>query len=272
VEEGALEAPSKVSEASNDDDELRLAARISSALPTEQIRQILTLIRSFRLHQATAFDQLAKATVNHVRADFAQQRPFEQGQAAAAFVRQYIGLASVQRVDVFMLITDLGIDLQTRPVAPPSLDGLAVWGPKHGPAVLINTSSARVASRGDPKKSGAARVTAAHQLCHLLLDRGHALTAVDVLNSRMPAATESRAKAFAGEFLLPGRVAADVWLRMDRPRTGDGLRKCLRRLCAVYGLTLSVAAWKLEHGLQLHDIDLAQQLDQIVPQRWQGGP
>jgi Zn-dependent peptidase ImmA (M78 family) len=98
------------------------------------------------------------------------------------------------------------------------------------------------------------------------------LTAVDVLNSRMPAATESRAKAFAGEFLLPGRVAADVWYRMDRPQSEDGLRKCLRRLCAVYGLTLSVAAWKLEHGLQLHDIDLAQQLDQIVPQRWQGNP
>ena len=67
VEEGALEAPNNVSEASNDNDELRLAARISSALPTEQIRQVLTLIRSFRLHQATGFDQLAKATVDHVR-------------------------------------------------------------------------------------------------------------------------------------------------------------------------------------------------------------
>jgi hypothetical protein len=268
VEEGVLEAPNSVSEAANDDNEMRLAARMSSALPIEQIRQILTLVQSFKCHQAVNFDQLAEATAGHVHDGFAHRRPFEQGQAAATFVREYFGLASVQRIDIFKLIADIGLDLHARPVEPPSLDGLAVWGPKHGPAVLINASGARVGGKADLKNNGAARVTAAHELCHLLLDRGHALSAVDVLRSRMSPATESRAKAFAGEFLLPGRVAADIWFRLDRPQTEDGLRKCLRRLCVVYGVTRSVAAWKLEHGLYVHDIDLAQQLDQIVPQRW----
>jgi hypothetical protein len=268
IEEGVLRAPMSVSEAANDNDEPRLAARMSSALPTEQIRKVLTLVRSFKGHQAARLEHLAKATADHVQGDFPQHRPFEQGQAAAAFVRQNVGLASVQRVNVFDLIADLGVELQTPPVEPSSLDGLAVWGPRHGPAVLVNARSARVAGKGDLRNSGAARVTAAHEFCHLLLDRGHALAAVDVLNSRMPAAIEKRANAFAGEFLLPGRVAADIWVRMQQPETEDGLDRCLGRLCKVYGVTRSVAAWKLEHGLQLRDIDVAQQLDQIVPQRW----
>jgi len=271
AEEGVLEAPGSVSEAANDDDEMRLAARMSSALPAEQIRQILMLVRSFQPHQAGDFDRLAEATGAHIRAHFSQHRPFEQGQAASAFIRERLGLASVQRVDIFKLISDFGIELQARQVEPPGLDGLAIWGPKYGPAVLINASSIRFAGKGDLSNSGAARVTAAHELCHLLLDRGHALTAVDVLNSRMPLAVESRAKAFAGDFLLPGRVAADIWIRMKRPRTKEDLLKCLRRLCSVYGVTRSVAAWKLEHGLYVYDVDMRQQLDQIVPQRWQRG-
>lgn len=267
VEEGVLEAPSSVSKAANDDDEMRLAARMSSALPSDQIRQVLTLVRSFKPHQAGGFNRLANATVGHVNDGFAQRQPFEQGQAAAAFVRDHFGLASAQRFDVFKLIENLGIELQARPVEPPGLDGLAVWGAKHGPAMLINASSARVAGKRDLRNNGAARVTAAHELCHLLLDRGHALTAVDVLNSRMPSGTESRAGAFAGELLLPGQVAADIWSRMGQPRTKDGLLKCIGRLCTVFRVTRSVAAWKLQHGLSVRDIDLGQQLDQIVPQR-----
>ena len=268
VAEGALEAPESVTDASNDNDELRLAARMSSALPTEQIRQVLALVRTFATHQADALDHLERAASDYIAADFGDHLPFEQGEAAAGFAREYLGLASVQRVDVFALIEELGVELRAPAVAPPSLDGLAVWGPKHGPAVLINASSARVAGRGDLRNSGAARVTAAHELCHLLLDRRHALTAVDVLNSKMPAGIEKRARAFAGEFLLPGRVAADVWFGMGQPSAADGLRRCLDRLCATYGVTRSVAAWKLEHGLHWHDIDLAPQLDQVVPQRW----
>ncbi len=267
VEEGVLEAPVSVSQATNDDDEMRLAARMSSALPADQIRQVLSLVRSFSSHQASRFDRLADATVDHVHRGFAHGQPFEQGEAAATFVRDHFGLASAQRVDVFGVIEDLGIELQTRSVEPSGLDGLAVWGRKHGPAVLINASSSRVAEKRFLRNVGAARVTAAHELCHLLLDRGHALTAVDVLNSRMPPGVESRARAFGGEFLLPRQSAADIWYRMDQPRTYDGLLKCIGRLCTVFRVTKSVAAWKLQHGASLHGIDLSQQLHQIVPQR-----
>lgn len=267
IEEHALRAPQNVSEAANDDDELRLAARMSSALPPEQIRQVLALVRKFERHQANDFDRLARAVTDHVWDEFARYRPFQQGEAAATFVRQYLALPHNRWLDIFKLIEDLGVELHTSRENLPTLDGLAVWGPKHGPAVLINASSQCPGAVGYSPKTSKARVTAAHELCHLLLDHGHALTAVDVLNSRMPVPIESRAKAFAGELLLPGQAAANIWFGMDQPRTENGLRRCLRKLFVTYGVTRSVAAWKLEHGLQLHGIDLAQQLDQIVPQR-----
>ncbi len=267
VEEGALQAPGSVSEAANDDDELRLAARMSSALPPEQVKQVISLVRGFQSHRAPELDRLAASTTAHINAEFSNHSPHEQGEAAATFARTRLDIASVQRVDIFALVQALGADLHALAVQPATLDGLAVWGPRHGPAVLVNASSRRVSGRGDLMNSGAARVTVAHELCHLLLDGRHALSAVDVLNSRMPPAIEKRARAFAGEFLLPARTAADKWIAMGQPEGLDQLSDCLDRLCETYGVSRSVAAWKLEHGLHWHNIELTWQLDYLVPHR-----
>lgn len=267
VEEGTLEAPGNVSEAANDNDELRLAARMSSALPPEQIKQVIALVQDFRHHTAPRLDDLARAVTAHIEEDFAEHSAHEQGEEAAIFARARLDIASVQRVDIFSLVQKLGAELRSPPVEPATLDGLAVWGPKHGPAILINAASRRVAGRGEFTNSGAARVTVAHELCHLLLDGGHALSAIDVLNSRMPEAVERRARSFAGEFLLPGRTAADKWFAAGEPRALDPLSLFLNRLCETYGVSRSVAAWKLEHGLHWHEIDLRWQLQYLVPHR-----
>jgi Zn-dependent peptidase ImmA (M78 family) len=110
-------------------------------------------------------------------------------------------------------------------------------------------------------------VTLAHEFCHLLVDRGHALSAVDVLGGRMPNAVEARAKAFAGELLLPRRVAGDIWVSAGRPRGQDELSALLKRLTDRYRVTRSVATWKLEHGARDYDVDLGYMLDLIVPNR-----
>lgn len=264
--EGKLTAPQSVLDAANDNDELRLAARMASALPEAVIREVLTLVGSFDHHDAPELDQLAQAVGDHIAADFGDQRPFVQGEAAASFVRQQLGYASVQRIDIFELIQRLGITLHTPAVEPGTLEGLSVWGARHGPAILINDAADRLNGLG--LKSASARVTAAHELCHQLLDRGHALSAVDVLDSRMPNDVEARAKAFAGEFLLPGRVAADAWLALDAAPSIDAMNRCVKKLCSTYGVTRSVAAWKLDHGLRIRDIDLTYWLNQVAPKRW----
>jgi hypothetical protein len=267
IEEGTLEAPISVSQAAEDDDELRIAARVAGALPDAQIRSVITLARSFGKTAAQRLDELSGAVCAHLAENFPEHPPFAQGEAIAGFLRERLGYASVRFIDVFAIAADLGIDVRGSRVEPPTLDGLAVWGPRHGPGAFINEASSRVIGHGELRRNSSARVTLAHELCHLIIDRGHALSAVDVLNNRMPPDVERRAKAFAGEFLLPGRVAADRWFGAGTPTGPRDLGDFLRRLRRRYGVTLSVAAWKLEHGLHRRDVDLRAMLDLVAPWR-----
>lgn len=267
ISEGTLSVVSNVTEAANDNDELRIAARMASALPAASIRQIIRHVQAFSKSTAPALDILAEQVRSHVDHNFSEHRAHEQGEAAATEARVRLNLASVQTVDIFSLVEVLGVDLRVQGVEPPTLDGIAVWGNKHGPGILLNEKSNRLSWRGDIRTSGAARVTLAHELCHLLVDREHTLSAVDVLKSFMPLHMERRAKSFAGEFLLPARVAADSWLRLGHPSSAIDLAPFLNRLARKYGVTRSVAAWKLEHGLIRDNIDLGAALDAIAPNR-----
>ncbi len=267
IDEGILAAPANVADAANDDDELRVAARMAGALPEDQIRRIIGLARGLPKAEAPDLDHLSRTVRDHIAIDFPNHAPFVQGEAAASFVRNAMGYASVQVVDVFAVVRGLGACVDGVTTYPANLDGLAVWGPNHGPGALINQASSRIFNRGRLEGNAGARVTLAHELCHLLLDRGHALSAVDVLGGRMPNDIERRAKAFAGEFLLPGRVAADIWFGADQPTKVHDLKPFLERLRKKYSVTLTVAAWKLDHGLRRHGIDLGYVLDLIVPGR-----
>jgi Zn-dependent peptidase ImmA (M78 family) len=161
------------------------------------------------------------------------------------------------------------VDVRVLDFAIRSLDALAVWGPKHGPAVLLNKTSNRIpATIGNIWRSGALRVTAAHELCHLLLDSKHTLSAVDVLGGRMPLRIEQRAKAFAAGFLLPSQEAADLWKAEGNPLDALSLYKLIKKLCRRHNVTESVAAWQLQHGASADNWEeLDRALDEIVPQR-----
>jgi Zn-dependent peptidase ImmA (M78 family) len=133
--------------------------------------------------------------------------------------------------------------------------------------VLLNEQAMKSPPGVDFSDNWLARVTLAHELCHLLLDQEHTLTAVEVLHSRMPLNIERRAKAFAGEFLLPGTVAAEQWKKEKSPRSLTELDEFLSNLSRDFGVTRSVAAWKLEHGLHKEDVDLRILLDAVAPNR-----
>lgn len=150
-----------------------------------------------------------------------------------------------------------------------NLDAIAIWGSRHGPGVLVNRSSRRLAlsRREDVAGQGAARVTVAHELCHLLVDREHALGAVDILNGRMPLVVEQRARAFAAAFMLPSEAAAHTWREMSPELTNEGVSAVLRRLTRRFGVTTSIAAWQLEHGLRGEYPVVNFLLEQIAPQR-----
>lgn len=257
--EGLLVAPQSVDEAANDNDELRIAARMASALPPEQIRAVISYVSQFPLTTAERLDDIHHRIVQHIDAQFQEHRPHEQGEAAATFLREAMDLSESQKADVFSIAKHLGIDIRCENLDAKDILALAVWGRSHGPAVLLNQN----------KKTSCSflRVNLAHEIGHLLLDKGHAFTAVDVLNSRMPVEYERRAKAFAGEFLLPSITAADVWEREGAPNSLRELNNCVKKLQTKYGVTKAVAAWKLEHGLLRRDIDLRNQLEMVCPSR-----
>jgi hypothetical protein len=269
IAEGNLKAPRDFNDAANDNDELRIAARMAGALPPEQIRTILGLARQFGRNDATKLRGLANECTKYVTERFTRKPPFVQGEAAALFAREKLGISNDGQVDIFDIADDLAIDVRSEVTEPTTFYGLAIWGDHFGPGVFLNAGSSRVGDRNIEKieEDFATRVTLAHELCHLLLDDGHALSAVEVLKARMPVGVEARARAFAGEFLLPKEAAARIWLQARRPTDRATITGIVDELKKNYGVTWSVAAWKLQHGAALHNVDLETILDIIAPHR-----
>jgi hypothetical protein len=266
IDDGTIEAPHDFNDAAKDDDEVRIAARMAGALPANQIRQIIALARQFQKHDADRLRDFAEACADHIHTRFARAAPFIQGEAAASFMRERLGVPADRAVEIFELLADLGVDVRHAPAEPPTLHGLAIWGERHGPGVFLNRSSSRIGD--DAERSSGGRVTLAHELCHLLLDGRHALSAIEVLKARMPAGVEQRAKSFAGEFLLPSHTAGRLWLDAGRPTNRAGVEAVVIELSKNFGVTRSVAAWKLEHAAVSYDIELGAILDAVAPRRY----
>jgi hypothetical protein len=269
IGEGTLEAPRDFNDAANDNDELRIAARMAGALPADQIRKIIALARQFDGHEASRLRTLSTSCLKHIESSLERARPFQQGEAAARFVRAELDIPSDGAVEVFEIAARLGIELRAEAAEPPTLDGLAIWGHRYGPGVFLNKSSQRIVRQQnrDVTKSLGARVTLAHELCHLLLDGTHALSAIEVLKARMPSGVEQRAKSFAGEFLLPTHIAGRHWQEAGRPRNRTEVDKLVRYLVERYSVTISVAAWKVEHAAKGYNVELGAILDAVAPQR-----
>lgn len=269
IEEGALDAPSDFDDVANDNDELRIAARMAGALPEDQVRNIIFLAKQFEPRDAGRLRILANECLEHLSQHNETTPPFEQGELVARYLRDQLRVSDFKAVRIFSVVEGLGVDVRSRAAEPPTLDGLAIWGSRFGPGVFLNQSSRRILpqARGGVKTSRGARVTLAHELCHLLLDGSHALSAIEVLKARVPAGIEQRVKSFAGEFLLPAHVAARSW-DAKRPTNRTELDNLVSKVSRRFGVTRSVAAWKIEHGAKRHyDIDLAAILDAVVPQR-----
>jgi IrrE N-terminal-like domain len=273
IEQSVLEAPKSVNEGANDNDELRIAARMAGPMPLNQIKSVIQKVKTCGLSQAPKLLEMSCAAMEFVESDgLAAARPHVQGNELAIWLRRTLEMSASRTVDPErVLLKGLNVDVRLVDFGIPSLDAVAVWGQKYGPAVLLNQTSHRIRVFGHMGKiwnNGALRVTAAHELCHLLLDSKHTLSAVDVLGGRMPVRIEQRAKAFAAEFLLPSKEAGDVWRNEGYPLDLDSVHRIIKMLCKKYMVTESVAAWQIQHGASAANWDdLDQVLDELVPHR-----
>jgi IrrE N-terminal-like domain len=270
LKEHVLDAPVSFAEASNDNDELRIAARMAGPIPLYQIKSVIDKVRTCHLRPTPQLAEARSAALAYLESqDLKSARPHFQGSAVAKWLRRELDLSDHQRVDPFVILEkQYNVDVRALDFGMPYLEAIAVWGAKFGPAVLLNQTSKRVGLSTNFWRNGVARTTAAHELCHLLLDAAHSLSAVDILDGRMPIRIEQRAKAFAAEFLLPSEEAASVWKANAHPIDLEGLKKIIKLLCRKYNVSESVAAWQLQHGAVAYgDEPIVKVLDQLVPQR-----
>lgn len=160
---------------------------------------------------------------------------YEQGYQLAGCVREYLGNQR-ESLDIEKLFHDLGVPVQEIDLSDPDLDGGSVCDETHGPQVFINRRSLKA---GSP---WGRRMMLAHELCHLLFDRRHAVPLAVISGPWAPPQIERRANAFAAELLLP--------LAGIRERLGAAMEATdaqLQQLMSDYQIGMKTCLWHLHN-------------------------
>jgi Zn-dependent peptidase ImmA (M78 family) len=212
--------------------ELVAAARMSAVLPVKDIR---TIVDAIRATGSSSLDKL-DATSASAQASLSPGTPFDQGYAAASWLRRELGLDEDQRIDPADMYDEWGIRVDALVLSTSIVDALACWGPAHGPAVYLNKIG-RFA-----RSSAGRRSTLAHEICHLLLDRSGALPLVEVLGGRAPTRIEERARAFAAELLAPREYVGHEF------DVGQDPRLILQRVTRRFMVGNELVAWQARNS------------------------
>ena len=149
---------------------------------------------------------------------------WEQGYDLAESLHDSLDLTG-DWVDVRSVIRNLGIHELRRALNDTSIRGVSIVGPQHKPTVIINRSCRYSLN------SAGVRFTLAHELCHLLYDRGHGKRLAIASGPWAPASIEKRANAFAAMFLMPPYLVARAVADSPDPITElAGARAVARKL------------------------------------------
>ena len=212
-----------------DEGELLAAARMTAGvIDVASISRVVKNIRGLRKRRCDALDALsAKATA--YLASKRSESAFEAGYQAADFLKSNSPEAGRKYVDIGDLFLKLNVELVDINLGTDKVDAVAVWGAR-GPCVLLNTVRAYA---HDDKRT---RMTLAHELCHLLVDRRGGLPFCEVLGGNVDHYVERRAKAFSAELLLPRASVEGDWIREHRNFSNFQLM-----LTQTYGVSKTVA-------------------------------
>jgi len=238
-----LQIPSNVKDLLIGRDPARLAARmIGDKLPIEDIEAILDGIARMPKADAPQLEALTPAALAVID-DHARDDPYVQGYELARWLRSELGLpADRETAEPENILRSWGV-LLTSHAFHQSIDALSCWGAGHGPGVIINSQGVRA------QDAGGKRATAAHEICHLLVDRAKSLPAVEILSGRpfrVPRIAERRANAFAAEFLVPREGAISEY------RQSTGPDDAVRRITQTYRVSVTMAIHQLENARQVY--------------------
>ncbi len=122
--------------------------------------------------------------------------PHAQGYALAEQFREALDNRD-DFFDIEEFLELVGVSIDEIDLHDPSVDGATVWSAEHGPVILVNSQEHGTVPLW------ARRMTLAHELCHLLVDRSEASELMVASTPWAPPEIERRANAFAAELLLP---------------------------------------------------------------------
>jgi Zn-dependent peptidase ImmA (M78 family) len=150
--------------------------------------------------------------------------PWEQGYELADLVRQVVLESLPPTTDIHDVFEAVGIGIDAITLTDPRIRGIAIAGPQHRPAALVNQSHPR--NQSDEGR----RFTLAHELCHLILDRRIGRKLAVASGPWAPIEIEQRANAFAAYFLMPPDEIQAVLAELDQElATHEGIRAVAER-------------------------------------------
>ncbi|HYD31791.1 MAG TPA: ImmA/IrrE family metallo-endopeptidase [Azospirillaceae bacterium] len=217
------------------------AARMAAdQLSDDSMGKIIAAVRECPARFSARLDDLSREAEAHDGNLFAGHPPYKQGYELARWFRAKPGVEGEDRtVDPAMLLRDLGVPVIEVDIPEPGFEALGVWGPSHGPAVLINRNGLRF-SHAPGRRS-----ILAHELCHLLIDRRKALPLGEVLDGRINKLVEQRARAFGAEFLIPSGIIREALANREG---GASMEEWL------YAISLKFGASHEMIALQIHNL------------------
>ncbi|MBI4820404.1 MAG: ImmA/IrrE family metallo-endopeptidase [Deltaproteobacteria bacterium] len=234
VTEVAGEAIEEVFELTGEGNELLAVARmIGAPVSAELIRTTLESVRGIEKRTLPDLDRLSADCCGALGSE--RKKPFEQGEDAARWLRSRLGARG--RAEPRAILEQWNVILaETR--TDPSLDAICVWGRRHGPAVLLNRAGRHAQSPAGERSS------LAHEIGHILLDRGDALPFAEVFGGRVPEAIEQRARAFSAELLLPRAEVLEAF--KEATLRNQPIDRLVESLAVNYGTSREIVAWQLK--------------------------
>ncbi|MDC7784264.1 ImmA/IrrE family metallo-endopeptidase [Rhodoplanes sp. TEM] len=118
-------------------------------------------------------------------------------------------------IDIRGVVRRLGIDVRETRLVTDTIRGVALAGEGFGPTILVNTASIYNAAEEGR------RFTLAHELCHVLFDRGRARRVAVASGPWVAPGIEKRANAFAAYLLMPGPLVRRLLPAQQRIERDD---------------------------------------------------
>ena len=137
-------------------------------------------------------------------------------------------------VDVERMLASLGIRVVDLSLTDEAIRAVAIAGPRYKPGIACNARN-----RSNAHSFGR-RFTLAHELCHLIFDRGAGQRLAIASGPWAPVAIERRANAFAAMLLMPTEVVRRAVLARSAPlESQDVIAAVARRLNTGFSATLN---------------------------------